>query len=106
MLSFKKLKFINKASKIFFLASFFYCFLFRPLPLLAIEDFQMSQSHSFVANVARKVSPSVVRIDIERDIETDDFDSDLLDPLLRDLLGDLGSFPKTEMFRKPSVLQA
>ena len=96
MLSLTKLQFICRASKIFFLASFLSSFLFGPLPLFAIEDFQISQSHSFIANVAKKVSPSVVRIDIERDIETDEFESDLLDPLLRDLLGDLGSFPQKE----------
>ena len=94
MLSFQKLKFISRASAIFFFASFISCFLFGPLPLFAIEDFPTGQSHGFVANVARKVSPSVVRIDIERDFEVDEFESDLLDPLLRDLLGDLGSFLK------------
>ena len=46
-------------------------FLFGPLPVLASNDLNVSKSHSFVANVARKVSPSVVRIDIERYIKTD-----------------------------------
>ena len=73
-----------------------FCFLFGSFPVFGLEDFQISQSHNFVANVAKKVSPSVVRIDIERDIQTDEFESDLLDPLLRDLLGDLGTFPQKE----------
>ena len=104
MLRFKKLRFISGASKIFFFASFLYCFLLGPLPTFAIEDFQISHSHSFVANVAKQVSPSVVRIDIERDIKTDEFESDLLDPLLRDLLGDLGTFPQKERGQGSGVI--
>ena len=96
MFSFKKLKLIGGASKLFFLASFLFFFVLGPSPSFALDDSQISQSHGFVANVARKVSPSVVRIDIERDIQTDEFESDLLDPLLRDLLGDLGTFPQKE----------
>ncbi len=94
MVSLKQLKLIRIASKIFFIASFLSFFLLGPLNVFAIEDFQVSQSHGFVANVARKVSPSVVRIDIERDIQPDEFESDFLDPLLRDLLGDLGTLPQ------------
>jgi len=78
--------------------------LFEPLSLIALDDFQSSESHSFVANVASKVSPSVVRIDIEREIQTDEFESDLLDPLLRDLLGDLGTFPKKERGQGSGVI--
>ena len=104
MLGFEKLKFRSRASNIFFLASFLSCFLLGSIPLFAIEDFQTSQSHSFVANVARKVSPSVVRIDIERDIPSDEFESDLLDPLLRDLLGDLGTFPQKERGQGSGVI--
>jgi len=104
MHSLKILKFINIASKIFFLASLLALFSFRPLPVIAIEDYQIIQSHSFVANVAKKVSPSVVRIDIERDIQSEEFESDLLDPLLRDLLGDLGNFPKKERGQGSGVI--
>ena len=91
-------------SKIFFFASLISCFLLGPFPLFALEDFQISQSHSFVANVARKVSPSVVRIDIERDVQSNEFGSDLLDPLLRDLLGDLGDFPQKERGQGSGVI--
>ena len=104
MLSLKKFKFISRVSKLFILASLIVCFLFGSQPVFAIEDFEISQSHSFVANVARKVSPSVVRIDIERDIQTDEFESDLLDPLLRDLLGDLGTFPQKERGQGSGVI--
>merc|ERR1712093_878185 len=95
---------MRKASSIFLFASIFFCFLLGPLPVFAKDDFKLIQSHSFVANVARKVSPSVVRIDIERDIQTEEFESDLLDPLLRDLLGDLGTFPQKERGQGSGVI--
>ena len=104
MLSVKKLEIMRKASAIFLFASIFFCFLLGPLPVFAKDDFKLIQSHSFVANVARKVSPSVVRIDIERDIQTEEFDSDFLDPLLRDLLGDLGTFPQKERGQGSGVI--
>ncbi len=104
MMRFEKFKFIIRESKVFCFALLVFGLLFRPLPLFALEDFQISQSHGFVANVARKVSPSVVRIDIERDFQTDEFESDLLDPLLRDLLGDLGTFPQKERGQGSGVI--
>jgi len=104
MLSLKQINFFRRKSKIFFLGLIILCFLCGPLPLYAMEDFEVIQSHSFVANVARKVSPSVVRIDIEREIQTDDLETDLLDPLLRDLLGDLGSFPQKERGQGSGVI--
>ncbi len=104
MLSFKKLEIIRRFSHIFFLSTILFCFLFKPLCVFALEDFQVSESHSFVANVASKVSPSVVRIDIERELQTDAFESDLLDPLLRDLLGDLGTLPKKERGQGSGVI--
>ena len=104
MLSSKKLQSTIKTINKYFLALFLSCLCFVPLPVWAIEDFQISQSHSFVANVAKQVSPSVVRIDIERDIQTDEFESDLLDPLLRDLLGDLGTFPQKERGQGSGVI--
>ncbi len=45
-------------------------------------------SHSFVAEAARAVAPAVVRIDTERDVARQPFDPAMLDPFLRDLLGD------------------
>ena len=104
MLGFKKLEIIRRLSNIFFLSLILFCFLFRPVTLFALEDSQVPEAHSFVANVASKVSPSVVRIDIEREIQTDEFESDLLDPLLRDLLGDLGTFPKKERGQGSGVI--
>ena len=104
MLGLKKLEIISRFSKIFFLFSILFCFLFTQATLFALEDSQVPVAHSFIANIASKVSPSVVRIDIEREIQTDEFESDLLDPLLRDLLGDLGTFPKKERGQGSGVI--
>ena len=104
MLSFGKLE-ISRIFRIrLFLLSVLFCFLLAPKTVFALEDFHASGSHSFVANVAGKVSPSVVRIDIERELQSDEFESDLLDPLLRDLLGDLGDLPKKERGQGSGVI--
>ncbi len=87
-----------------FLCTTIVCFLFLASPLFAIEDFKFNQPHSFVAEVAKSVSPAVVRIDIEREIQADEFESDFLDPLLRDLLGDLGNFPQKERGQGSGVI--
>jgi S1-C subfamily serine protease len=47
-----------------------------------------ADSHSFVADAARAVAPAVVRIDTERDVARQPFDPVMLDPFLRDRLGD------------------
>ncbi len=104
MLNFIKLE-LKRIFRIkLFLFSILFCFLLGPKSVFALEDFQAGESHNFVANVASRVSPSVVRIDIEREIQTDEFESDLLDPLLRDLLGDLGTLPKKERGQGSGVI--
>ncbi len=104
MQSLRKLEIMRRFISIFSLFTVLFCFLFEPISVFALADFQESESHSFVANVASKVSPSVVRIDIEREFQTDEFESDLLDPLLKDLLGDLGTFPKKERGQGSGVI--
>ena len=104
MLSFRQLGIMKIFRGKLFLFSILLCFLLGPKSVFALEDFQVNQSHSFVANVASRVSPSVVRIDIERELQTEEFESDLLDPLLRDLLGDLGTFPKKERGQGSGVI--
>ena len=52
--------------------------------------------HSFVADAVRRVAPAVVRIDTERTVERQPFDPTLIDPLLRDLLGDPTTGPERE----------
>ena len=55
-----------------------------------------SESHNFVSSAVKNVSPAVVKIDTERLVERQQFDPTLLDPLLRDLLGDQGITPERE----------
>ncbi len=52
--------------------------------------------HSFVSKAVKRVAPAVVRIDTERTVERQPFDPTLIDPLLRDLLGEPGSGPERE----------
>jgi S1-C subfamily serine protease len=104
MYSLRKLEIMKKLRRLIFLASILFCLFAGPITVFAVEDFKVSESHSFVANVASRVSPSVVRIDIEREAQTDEIESDLLDPLLRDLLGDLGAFPKKERGQGSGVI--
>ena len=52
--------------------------------------------HSFVAEAVQLVAPAVVRIDTERTIQRQQFDPSLIDPLLRDLLGEPGLGPERE----------
>ncbi len=56
-------------------------------PELVFADSGISE-HSFVAEAVRQVAPSVVRIDTERTVQRQAFDPTLIDPLLRDLLGE------------------
>ena len=48
------------------------------------------ESHNFVSSAVKNVGPAVVKIDTERLVERQQFDPTLLDPLLRDLLGEQG----------------
>ena len=104
MLGLRKLEILNIFRSKLFLFLIVFCFLLWPKSVFALENFQVSESHSFVANVASMVSPSVVRIDIERDLQSDEFEADFLDPLLRDLLGDLGTLPKKERGQGSGVI--
>ena len=56
----------------------------------------LALEHSFVADAVRRVAPAVVRIDTERTVERQPFDPTLIDPLLRDLLGDPPPGPERE----------
>ena len=58
------------------------------LPFLWMPPQALALEHSFVARAVEKVAPAVVRIDTERAVERQPFDPTLIDPLLRDLLGD------------------
>ena len=63
-----------------------------------------SDSHNFVSSAVKNVGPAVVKIDTERLVERQQFDPTLLDPLLRDLLGDQGITPERERGQGSGVL--
>ena len=52
-----------------------------------------AESHNFVSSAVKNISPAVVKIDTERLVERQQFDPTLIDPLLRDLLGEQGITP-------------
>ena len=71
---------------------------------LNISKVEGQNSHSFVAEAVRRVAPSVVRIDTERTVERQPFDPSLIDPLLRDLLGEPSFSPERERGQGSGVL--
>ena len=91
-MQFLKIKFIN----LFHLIIVF-CFCLvnfsQKAEVLALTSFE---NHNFVSSAVKNVGPAVVKIDTERLVERQQFDPTLLDPLLRDLLGDQGLTPERE----------
>ncbi|KZR67314.1 trypsin-like peptidase domain-containing protein [Prochlorococcus sp. MIT 1303] len=65
-------------------------------PVWALSGLDGTTSHNFVADAVSQVAPAVVRIDTERTVQRQPFDPTLIDPLLRDLLGDPGIGPERE----------
>ena len=69
--------------------------------VLALNSFD---THNFVSDAVKNVGPAVVRIDTERLVERQQFDPTLLDPLLRDLLGEPGMTPDRERGQGSGVI--
>ena len=69
--------------------------------VLALNSFD---THNFVSDAVKNVGPAVVRIDTERLVERQQFDPTLLDPLLRDLLGEPGITPDRERSQGSGVI--
>ncbi len=63
-----------------------------------------SDNRNFVSEAVKNVGPAVVRIDTERAVERQQFDPTLLDPLLRDLLGEPGVLPDRERGQGSGVI--
>ncbi len=61
-----------------------------------LESSTKEYAHNFVAEAVNNVAPAVVRIDTEREVEHEPFDPTLIDPLLRDLLGEQPFAPERE----------
>ncbi len=68
------------------------------------DSIKQEYAHNFVADAVRKVAPAVVRIDTEREVEHESFDPNLIDPLLRDLLGEPNLGPEREKGQGSGIL--
>ena len=79
--------------------------LFIPFyPYSEVLSAPITNSHNFVSEAIKNVAPAVVRIDTERSIERQQFDPTLLDPLLRDLLGEPDLIPDRERGQGSGVI--
>ena len=84
-----------------FLVSLIVFFYFPVGEVFSIENIN---ERNFVSDAVKSVGPAVVRIDTERSIERQQFDPTLLDPLLRDLLGEPGILPDRERGQGSGVI--
>jgi len=92
IMKFLKIRFINLI-QIFIILCFCFINFSQKTEVLALT---YSENHNFVSNAVKNVGPAVVKIDTERLVERQQFDPTLLDPLLRDLLGESGIMPDRE----------
>ena len=82
------------------------CLLVSVSPLVLTVSSAKALQHSFVADAVQSVAPAVVRIDTERTVERQPFDPNLIDPLLRDLLGDSPGIQERERGQGSGVVIA
>ena len=99
-MKFFKIKLINLIH-IFIVFCFCLVNFFQEAEVLALTS---SESHNFVSSAVKSVGPAVVKIDTERLVERQQFDPTLLDPLLRDLLGEPGNLPDRERGQGSGVI--
>ena len=92
-----KFSYLLKISLIITFIAYFY-------PFSEVLAFDFIDGHNFVSDAVKKVGPAVVRIDTERLVERQQFDPTLLDPLLRDLLGEPGMAPDRERGQGSGVI--
>ena len=95
-----KIKFINLI-QIFIIICFCFVNFFQKAEVFALTS---SEGHNFVSSAVKNVGPAVVKIDTERLVERQQFDPTLLDPLLRDLLGEQGIAPERERGQGSGVI--
>ena len=99
-MNYLKIKFINLI-QIFTIICFCILNFFQNAEVLALTSFE---SHNFVSSAVKNIGTSVVKIDTERLVERQQFDPTLLDPLLRDLLGEQGITPERERGQGSGVI--
>tara|TARA_B100000700_G_scaffold295617_1_gene358690 strand:- start:700 stop:1842 length:1143 start_codon:yes stop_codon:yes gene_type:complete len=103
-MNFEKLRSIKEKLLTVFKACLILCLFIETSPVLASEAQFQIQKHSFVSDAVKRIAPSVVRIDTERTVERQQFDPTLIDPLLRDLLGDPEFGPERERGQGSGIL--
>jgi len=79
-------------------------FVYAIFPVAKVFPLEFIENPNFVSKAVKNVGPAVVRIDTERSVERQQFDPTLLDPLLRDLLGDPGMLPDRERGQGSGVI--
>ena len=99
-MKFLKIKFINLI-QIFIIFCFCLVNFSQKAEVLALTS---SENPNFVSSAVKNVGPAVVKIDTERLVERQQFDPTLIDPLLRDLLGEQGIAPERERGQGSGVL--
>jgi len=99
-MKFLKGKFINLI-QIFIIFSFCLFNFSAEGEVLALSS---TKNYNFVSSAVKNVGPAVVKIDTERLVERQQFDPTLLDPLLRDLLGEPGTIPDRERGQGSGVI--
>jgi len=92
---------LPKLTKISFILFSFFISIYPFSNVLALSSFD---NHNFVSEAVKNVGPAVVRIDTERLVERQQFDPTLLDPLLRDLLGEPTMGPDRERGQGSGVI--
>ena len=94
----------NKPVYLFKLSIIVFTFLINLFPFNGVSALDSLDGHNFVSDAVKNVGPAVVRIDTERLVERQQFDPTLLDPLLRDLLGEPGMAPDRERGQGSGVI--
>ena len=79
-------------------------FIIHFYPFSEVLALDTLDGHNFISDAVKNVVPAVVRIDTERLVERQQFDPTLLDPLLRDLLGEPGMTPDRERGQGSGVI--
>ena len=79
-------------------------FLLNFYPFSEVLALNSIDGNNFVSDAVKSVGPAVVRIDTERLVERQQFDPTLLDPLLRDLLGQPDMTPDRERGQGSGVI--
>jgi S1-C subfamily serine protease len=100
----KVMRFLKTKFSYLFKISLLITFIIYLFPFSEVLAFDFIDGHNFVSDAVKKVGPAVVRIDTERLVERQQFDPTLLDPLLRDLLGEPGMAPDRERGQGSGVI--